>query len=846
MVKNHPKTALVFRNVKYSYTKVLQYAELYRQTFSPHTSHLTPHTSHLKPQKILIFADNGPEYYFVTFGAFKCNACVIPVDVQSNAKEITGIMEECHPEIIFVSEYYKEKMNEIAAAIPNYEYKILSSTDIDDSYVDEMPVVEIPMKNDDQLAAIIYTSGTTGAPKGVMLSYKNIWYNIDAITNHIPVFTSDSNVMILLPMHHVYPFVGSIMVPLYAGGTCWITDGMKPETILQTLKEGKITIILGVPRLYETLAKGIMAKINESFVAKTLFKLASFLQWRAFSKTVFKAVHQKFGGHIKYLCCGGATIPYEIAKTYKTLGFYILEGYGMTECAPMIAFTRIGEWRPDYIGRVLPGCEVKIAETGEVLVRGKNVMLGYYNKPEETAVIIRDDGWLHTGDMGVFIGEFLKITGRIKEILVTSSGKNINPIEVESALMKNSVFMKEIAVFLHNDQLHLLIYPEMSAVRLHADGDIEELLKDEIAGYNKNAMNYKRIQQFHIVSEELPKNRLGKVQRFKLEEFIQKKEKRPEENIEHFSDTYKILKQFIDKELNVKAHSEDHFEIDLAIDSLSKLSLLSFVETAFSVSLKAPQLDELYCLGKLNQYIEKQATAYNENEVSWKEILQTEKSTLKLSHSGMIHWVTQNVIKLIAHTYFLFKGKGKEHIPNVPVIFVANHRSGLDGAFVMAHLPWKKVKNTFFFAKDKHFKSVFMRFMSPRSNIILMNINTNLRESIVQMGEVLRQGKNVVIFPEGTRSKDKTMKEFKDMFAILSQELNIPIVPVAISGTECATLRFKRFPRPFRRIVVEFLPAVYPNAEENVQELKKRVQEMIRISVFRYEYFSPEFCLSNK
>ena len=841
-VKNLPKTALVFRGVKYSYTKLLQYIELYRQTFvsNVQSSKFKVQSSILSSSnieeaegevgrdslKILIFADNGPEYYFVTLGAFQCNACVIPVDVQSTAKEISCIMEECMPEIIFVAEHYREKIADIAAAIPNYEYKILSASDIDDSNIDEMPVIEMPLRTDEGLAAIIYTSGTTGLPKGVMISYKNIWCNINSITHHIKVFTADSNVMILLPLHHVYPFVGSIMVPLYAGGTCWITDGMRPEAILQTFQEGKISIVIGVPRLFETLSKGIMSKINESFAAKTLFKLASFLQWRAFSKMVFKAVHQKFGGHIKHMSCGGAALPYEIAKIYKTLGFCILEGYGMTECAPMIAFTPIDEPRLHYVGHVLPGCEVKIAENNEILVRGDNVMLGYYNKPEETADILRD-GWLHTGDMGKFDGAYLKITGRIKEIMVTSSGKNINPIEVEDALMKNSIFMKEIAVFLHNDQLHLLIYPEMSAVRLQSDGDLEELLKNEIAEYNKNAMNYKRIQQFHIISEELPKNRLGKVQRFKLEEFIQKKEKKPEENLDSFSDTYKILKQFIDKELNVKAHADDHFEIDLAIDSLSKLSLLSFIETAFSIPMKAPQLDELCCLEKLSQYIEKQATEYNANAVSWKEILQTEKSTLQLPHSGIVHWLTQNLVKLIAYTYFILRGKGKEHIPNVPVIFVANHRSGLDGAFVVSRLPWKRVKNTFFFAKDKHFNSTFTRFMAPRNNIIVMNINTNLREAIVQMGEVLRQGKSIIIFPEGTRSKDKKMKEFKDMFAIVSQELNIPIVPVAISGAEHATFNSKRIPRPFKRIFVEFLPAVYPNAEENVQELKEKVQGMI-------------------
>ncbi|MCL2435736.1 MAG: AMP-binding protein [Lentimicrobiaceae bacterium] len=818
MVKNLPKTAIVFRGVKYSYTQLLQYIEKYRQTFL---------SQEVQPEKIMIFADNSPEYYFVTYGAFQCNACVVPVDVQSTEKEISYIMEECRPEILFVSEHYREKIVAIANTIPDYKFTILSASDIELSNIEEVPLVEIPMRQDDGIAAIIYTSGTTGLPKGVMISFKNFWYNIDAITNQLPIFNMNSNVLVLLPLHHVFPYAGATLVPIYAGATCWITDGMKPESILQTLNDGKITIIVGVPRLYEMLAKGIMSKINSSFVAKTMYKLASLLQWRAFSKTVFKAVHQKFGGHIQYMPSGGAALPVEIAKIYRTLGFYILEGYGLTECAPMISFTRPGEWHYGYAGKVLVGCEVKIAENGEILVRGNNVMQGYYKKPEETAAIIRD-GWLHTGDTGILDSIGLKITGRIKEIIVTSNGKNINPVEIEYELMKNSAFMKEIAVFHHHDQLHLLIYPEMNAVRLYSDGNLEELLKNEIAEYNKNAMNYKRIQQFHIISEELPKTRLGKVQRFKLQELIQKKEKRPEENIEQFSDTYKILKQFIEKELNVKAYSDDHFEIDLAMDSLNKLSLLAFIENAFSIPLKTQQLDELCCLEKLSLHIEKQATEYNENEMSWKEILQMEKSTLKLPHSGFIHWFTVNFIKLTFHLYFRLRGKGKENIPNQPVIFVANHRSGLDGVLITARLPWKRVKNTFFFAKDKHFQSVFARFMAPRNNIILMNINTNLREAIVQMSEVLRQGKNVIIFPEGTRTKEKKMKEFKDMFAILSQELNIPIVPVAISGSERAAYRFKRLPRPLARIFVSFLPPVYPNADENVQKLKGKVQIMIK------------------
>ena len=284
----------------------------------------------------------------------------------------------------------------------------------------ETPI--FPIKDERQLLAIIYTSGTTGTPKGVMLSYQNILYNIRAVSEDVPIYKPDINMMVLLPLHHSFPFIGTLLAPMYVGATVYIAEGLNAESIMKTLKEGKIGFIVGVPKLYEALAKGIMNKINSSTIAKLMYKLAGAIGSRTLSKKLFKAVHQKMGGYIEHLVCGGAALSDEVAQIYKTLGFSVLTGYGMTECAPMISFTRPNRDKIGYSGELLHGLELTFSDEGEILVKGPNVMLGYYNRPEETAEVLKD-GWLHTGDLGILDKNGLKITGRIKEILVTSNGK---------------------------------------------------------------------------------------------------------------------------------------------------------------------------------------------------------------------------------------------------------------------------------------------------------------------------------------------------------------------------------------------------------------------------------------
>jgi len=537
MLKKHNKIAIVYKGQSYSYTQLLQYSSCYASHFSQKR----------EPQKVMIFAENCPEYFFASYGAIRCRAIVVPVDVNSTVNELAYILADCMPDFLFISPG-KRELVEKAAAQAEFTGNILCASDIDTTAVNTMEASDIVVPPDEETAFLIYTSGTTGSPKGVMLSFKNIFFMINAVSKDVPIFTAERNVMVLLPLHHIFPLLGTLVIPMKVGTTIYITEGLNAESILKTLNEGKIALIIGVPRLYETLAKGVMAKINAKWTTKLIYKIAQRIGSDALSKIIFRSVHQKFGGHLQYLVSGGAALPISIAKIFKALGFYILEGYGMTETSPMISFTHPGKRKIGYAGYPMKGMDIKIESSGEICVRGDNVMKGYYNRPEETAQIIQD-GWLHTGDIGLVDKYGVKITGRIKEIIVASNGKNINPEEIEHEAMQSTKNIKEIAVFMHDEVMQAIVVPEMKELRQSSNNNISEIIRQDIDKFNKSTSLYKRIKRIHISSEELPKTRLGKIQRFCLPSLMEQVKTKTTDNEDstNKSKAYQLLKTFMNR-----------------------------------------------------------------------------------------------------------------------------------------------------------------------------------------------------------------------------------------------------------------------------------------------------------
>ncbi|WP_439181661.1 AMP-binding protein [Carboxylicivirga taeanensis] len=778
--------------------------------------------------RVAIFSENQVGWIYAFYAGWYNKATVVPIDFMSSEDEVAYILKDCYPEVVFTSKDKKESL-ETAVAKAGIQTRILVIEECDELAVTSEVSLGTIEESEDKTAVIIYTSGTTGSPKGVMLSYKNLMANIDAVSNQINIYTKNDVVMMLLPMHHIFPLLGTMIAPLFVGGTIAVSPSMASEDIIKTLQDNKVSIIIGVPRLYAAIRKGIRTKIDSSFIARSLFKFAKAIDSQSFSKKVFKSAHQKFGGAVRFMVCGGAALDPEVGGDFKTLGFEVLEGFGMTEAAPMITFTRPGRVRIGSPGEVLPAAQVEIRD-GEVVVKGDNVMQGYFNRPEETAEVLKD-GWLYTGDLGYLDNQgYLYITGRKKEIIVLSNGKNINPSEVETKIENQAACVSEIGVYADLDQLKAIIVPNRGELRGLSAQQIEEKLRWEVIdSYNKSVSPYKKIMDFSVTESELPRTRLGKLQRFKLPEFAKVTEEAgPDQQEQVTLEEYKVLVDFISSEKNCNVRPKDHIEYDLALDSLDKVGLLVFIQSTFGIEMEVEQLVSFGSVLELSEYVAEKRTRLSVEKINWSKILK-ERVNLQLPKTWMTGAIFLKMSKYFFHLYFGFKGKGINNIPDEPCIIAPNHQSYFDGLFVASWLKNKRVRNTYFYAKEKHIKSRFLKFFANRHHIIIMDLNKDLKESIQKMGEALKKKKNLIIFPEGTRSLDGSLGEFKKTFAILSRELNVPIVPVSIKGAVNALPRGAKFPRPFKKVSVEFLKPVYPN-DESYEHLSEKVHKQISVN----------------
>ncbi|RPH32459.1 MAG: long-chain fatty acid--CoA ligase [Bacteroidales bacterium] len=803
---------MIVRDVKISYKELFSSINQYSQLFQGK-----------RYKKIAIYSENRPEWIYSFYAGWQNECIVVPVDFMASAEDVTFILNDCQPELIFTSIGQKDVLVRIINSL-SYRPEIICFGEVELPHVID-PSRTVEPKNTENTAVIIYTSGTTGSPKGVMLSFKNLIANIDGVSKKVVIFTSNRQVLILLPLHHIFPLAGSLMAPLMVGGTVVIAPSMQSSDLMETLKNNQIAIMIGVPRLYELIYKGIKAKIDASFAARTLFKIVKLTNSKVLGRKIFAKVHTGFGGHLEFLVAGGAALNKEVGTFFKTLGFEVLEGFGMTEAAPMITFTRPGKVLIGSPGFALPGLEMEIRD-GEIVAKGPNIMQGYYNRPEETAEVLKD-GWLYTGDLGRIDKKgYLFITGRKKEIIILSNGKNINPVELETKLEKSFACIKEAGIYPHNDALHAIIYPDLNAMSDIGVKEPELYFRETVfPEFNKELSSYKRIMHFALAKEELPRTRLGKLQRFKLEE-IATRPKKKKDKVDHpDNEEYRDVKLFIESQVDTEIAPDDHVEFDIALDSLGRLSLIDYIESRFGLKFDNDRLIKFPSINAMVEHIREHKVWHKTEGTNWTEMLK-ERVHVKLPKT----WPTQNIIKSIAKgffkIYFNFKGEGLHNIPEGPCIIAPNHQSFLDGLFVASFIKRKTFKTTYFYAKKKHVKGWFLRFMASRNNVIVMDINHDLKESIQKLAEVLKSGKKIILFPEGTRTLTGDLGEFKKTFAILSRELNVPIVPVAIAGAYKAFPAGSKIPKIGTHIQVNFLQPIYPEKFE-LDTLIGRVKGMI-------------------
>ncbi|MGC9286049.1 MAG: AMP-binding protein, partial [Hydrogenobaculum sp.] len=492
------KTAFIYKGKSISYKELIEKAEFYSAAIDI-----------MPGDRVVIFSENKPEWAYALFGIWRRGGIAVPIDHMASEDEVAFIIQDARPTYAFVSNELKDTF---AKAVKRHRYKV-EVIDIEDFIPFQDPKEPITNISED-IALLLYTSGTTGQPKGVMLTFGNLQSNVEAIAKENIASSKDVTIA-LLPFHHAYPLMVSLLVPIYLGATIIFSESLSSSSLINLITANKVTALIGVPKLYKILHDKIFGEINNIPVAKKLFSFVDFVGSPKLGKIIFKKVHKSFGGSLRYFISGGAKLDPNVAHNLYMLGFDVLEGYGLTETSPIVSFNVPGSIKIGSVGKPIPGVEVRIAEDGEVLVKGKNVMKGYWQRPDLTSEAIKD-GWFYTGDIGYLDEDgYLYIVGRKKELIVLENGKKVIPEEIENLILSKSDIVKEVAVIEQNGHLHAIIVPNFDLVKEKGILNLREYITWEVIDkVNRELPSYKNITDFTIREEELPKTRLGKIKRF--------------------------------------------------------------------------------------------------------------------------------------------------------------------------------------------------------------------------------------------------------------------------------------------------------------------------------------------
>ena len=817
------KIAITYGEQKYSYADVIKYVNYYSEFLDIS-----------KGDRVALMMENRPESIFSFFSIWAKKGIALSLDAGYTVEQLAYVLSDSTPKYIFISNKVKEVVEKANEKIGNIvKILVVDEISLPDNYIPKQE--EYHNDSDEEVAIIVYTSGTTGNPKGVMITYENIRANMDGITAANLVNDTDS-ILAMLPYHHIMPLCFTLILPMYLGVPVILLTEISSASLLKTLQENVVTVILGVPRVWEMLDKAIMTKINESSLARFMFKMASKINSMSIRKMLFSKVHKQFGGHIRLMVSGGAKIDKSILEDFRTMGFRAIQGYGMTETAPIITFNVPGRERSDSAGEVIPNVEVKIADDGEVLVKGKNVMKGYYKNEAATKEAFDAEGWFHTGDLGKMDGKYLIIIGRKKEMIVLPNGKNIDPNDIEAEIMKNTDLIKEIAVTEYNEQLVAIIYPDFEKLQAQQIVNIKDAIKWEVIDkYNVTAPNYKKIHDIKIIKQELPKTRLGKIRRFMLKDLIEdkvesndkKEEKKVVEVPAEMKEKFDIINKYIDERYHKTIDLDSHIELDLGFDSLDIVEFMNFLNETFGITLVEQDFVENKTISAIIKLVDdksgKLVEKIDKNE-NLKKIIESD-SDVKLPPNVRYGKVLKFILSPMFKFYFKYKYSGKENIGEGAGIIVGNHQSYLDAFMLNNAFTYKEMENNYYIATALHFKSNFMKYLAGHGNIILVDANRNLKNTLQAAAKVLKSGKKLLIFPEGARTRDGKLQEFKKTFAILAKELNVPIYPFILKGAYEAFPYNKKFPKR-NNISVQFLEKIEPQdktVEELVEETKNSI-----------------------
>ena len=789
-----------------------------------------------RTDRCAILAENDAHWCAAYLGVLRLGAVAVPLDTAYKATQIATLMVDSGVRIMFTSPRYLATVRQGRELSGRTDVTIvLLHGAADDVASFEVittapaaggpPVPPCPCGPDDP-AVILYTSGTTSDPKGVVLTHGNLLAEREGALSVVPVSEQDC-VLGVLPLFHALAQMANLLLPFSVGARVIFLESVNTSELLRGLAERGVTIFVCVPQFFYLIHQRVMQEVSRAGAPKRLI-FRGLLRANGALRRVglnagplfFSRVHRVLGGSMRVLVTGGSRFDPAIGADLFRLGFNILQAYGLTETSGAATIVRPGDSHLDSVGQALPNAEIKVlapatedgeALDGEVLVRGPIVMAGYFNRPDATASAIRD-GWFYTGDLGRIDSDGrLTITGRKKEIIVLSNGKNIYPEEIE-AHYRQSLFIKELCVLgltrpgePSAERLYAVVVPDADALREKKVVNAGDLIRFEMEGLSVGLAPPKRVLGYEVSMEPLPRTSTGKLKRFEIERRVQQtadtRAQGPDAAVSD-ADREWAARPEVAPILAViqraardgaSARPDANLELDLGLDSMERIELLSELEQRFRARVPEQESARIFSVRELVEAIRihGSSSATEETTSAWGTILASDPpanphlaSLLEARPvATFLLFVSLRLLVGAARLLLRVEVSGRKHLPaRGPYLISPNHQSYIDSFLVAGVLPLGVFRQLFFVGASEYFETPLTARLARFARVIPVDPDSSLVPAMQAGGFGLRHGKVLVLFPEGERSIDGTVKAFKKGAAILSHHLAAPIVPVAIDG----------------------------------------------------------------
>jgi long-chain acyl-CoA synthetase len=772
-----------------------------------------------KGDRLLLCGENSAEWIAAFFGCLLRGAIVVPLDAQSEPDFVARVQREVGAKLLLHDGHDDRNPH---LKLPEIRLEDLSAT-VQRHPTDPYNSVEV---GEDDTVQIVFTSGTTAEPRGVCITHRNLLANLAPLESEIQRYLKWERMvhpvrfLCALPLSHVFGQFMGMFVPQLLGGEVFFTDSLKPSDIIKTLKYERISVLATVPRILDSLREKIEADY-EAREELTRFRadLAA-SAGRHFLRRwwMFRPVHAKVGWKFWALVSGGAALSAETENFWHQLGFAVLQGYGMTETASLISVNHPFRMSRGSIGKELPGHEVKLADDGEILVRGASVTPGYWNKAPGAE---SSNGWWHTGDIGELDAQGnLYFKGRKKDVIVTAAGMNVYPEDIEAALncqpevrasavigVEGARGSEPLAVLILRDPVGTASGSDRVVTGKDADKSLAgmpalpELVAAIIERANKSLAEYQQIRRWFVWPEEdFPRTPTQKIRKQLIAERVKEQPSSHPQGPARPGDLVELIAR-AGGEAPATLNPGSNLSIDLNLDSLSRVELLSALEDRYQIEIDEDQFTRATTVAEVENLIHQRAA---------KQL--TPNGPLVRNYPYPRHYHRFPFTWLRAALYYLviwpftrllcpMTVRGREHLSHRrgPLLFVANHLTMVDHALVMAVLParmrqrlaiamegellrdWRHAPpGTPWFTKLRllvRYSLVVMFF-----NVFPMPQNAGFRRSFSFAGEMMDRGHSILVFPEGRRSPDGGLHQFKAGTGMLIAGLDASVVPMRIDG----------------------------------------------------------------